>query len=170
MGALDIGFVAQEIECHAEELTPERVTSTTMQVTRVSDEMDIANEQSLRAADDVHVFIVDSGATSSFCNDTVPLLNAVPHHSNVQVADGKTIAVRKRGNFSGTTNTGSSLTFMCKHSTDFAHNLFSANQAVRNGYKGVLDDEKSYIECKKAGARTSMTRTSSGWHLVMRQD
>jgi hypothetical protein len=111
----------------------------------------------------VTTFKFDSGASSHFVTDRVPLTKKRACNVLVETAGDHDIHVKHQGEFTSTL-----LTFDAKQCGEFSRNLFSAFQAARDGWRTVLDWEDSYIQHKRSGVKIHLNRTAHGWDLELR--
>jgi hypothetical protein len=118
------------------------------------------------------VFKVDSGASSHYVNESVPLVDTKTIAHRVGTADvNASIDVRTEEGVceavaAGGNGKGVSRRLEAKQSPQFSHNLFSVRQAVASGHKAVFAPGGSYIETR-GGTRIPFSTTRTGWDLQL---
>lgn len=117
------------------------------------------------------VFKVDSGASSHYVNESVPLVDTKTIAHRVGTADvNASINVRTEGVCKAVVTSGDGkgvpMRLEAKQSPQFSHNLFSVRQAVASGHKAVFAPGGSYIETR-GGTRIPFSTTRTGWDLQL---
>jgi hypothetical protein len=128
-----------------------------------------SDETAMATLENQLVFKIDSGASSHFGGNEVPITEVKACDTRVEIADGNIINVTRKGNFTGVISgsTGAKLDFEVKQNPAFVHNLFSVKQATKDGCRVVFDSEGSYIEQKITGVKTDLLPDQNGWNIIV---
>jgi len=149
---------------------PVEKATVVKEISGMSDDESADSIEMAAPAQEKVIFRVDSGATSSFVNDEVDLNDLTSCNVVCEVADGRTMHIRKKGKFQGVTEKGTQINFNVKQAPEFSENLFSPHRAAKSGVRTVLDEEDSYLEYRDSGTIIPLARTATGWDLVLSQD
>jgi len=110
-------------------------------------------------------FKIDTGASSHFVTNAVPVKDKSQSSMVVHVANGETINVASEGLLSASHKGGERMQLRVNQAKEFKHNLFSVKKAIEQGYVATFTPAGGFLKHEDSAHVIPLVSTRSGWEL-----